>query len=166
VVSNHIVYRLAMPPSRKRIAWVRLLEAHTVLVDLFEAELRRDCGVPLAWYDVLIKVWLAPGHRLRMADLADQVLLSRSWLTRRVDQLEEAGLVRREHVGEDGRGVLAVMTEQGLETFAAMERSHTRSIEEHFSSLLTRDEAAVLVAACGRIAIAGRASLARDRVSA
>ena len=162
--SNYIPYCLAMPPSRTRIAWVRLLEAHTVLVDLFEAELRRDCGVPVTWYDVLIKIWLAPGHRLRMADLADQVLLSRSWLTRRVDQLEEAGLVRREHVGEDGRGVLAVMTPQGLETFAEMETSHTRSIEQHFSSLLTSEEAAVLERACERIATAGRASLKRDQI--
>ena len=46
------------PPSDKRLAWLRMLEAHTRLVALMERDLRRDCGVPLAWYDVLIKVWL------------------------------------------------------------------------------------------------------------
>ena len=97
------------PPTGKRAAWLRSLEAHTYLVDLMDRDLRRDCDVPLAWYDVLIKIFTSPGHRIRMAELADQVLLSRSWLTRRVVQLEEAGLVVRTSVGDDGRGVLATM---------------------------------------------------------
>ena len=83
------------PPSGKRLAWLRMLEAHTRLIELMESDLRRDCGVPLVWYDVMIKIWVAPGRRIRMAELAEQALLSRSWLTRRVVQLEQAGLVTR-----------------------------------------------------------------------
>ena len=125
-----------------------------------DRELQRDYGVPLEWYDVLIKLWLAPGKRLRMSDLAEQALLSRSWLTRRVMQLEEGGLVLRYPAGpEDGRGVVAAMTDEGQRVFAELERSHARSIADHFSQFVT-DEEAVIVARClGRIAEAGRAAL-------
>jgi|tagenome__1003787_1003787.scaffolds.fasta_scaffold20904070_3 DNA-binding MarR family transcriptional regulator len=142
------------PPSDKRLAWLRVLEAHTRLVELMEDDLRRDCGVPLAWYDVLIKIWLAPGHRIRMAELAEQVLLSRSWLTRRVVQLEDAGLVTRTGADGDGRGVLAEMTPAGLEAFAHMERSHARSIATHFSAHLSQDEARVVATVFSRISSA------------
>lgn len=146
-------------PTGKRAAWLRSLEAHTYLVELMDRDLRRDCDVPLAWYDVLIKIWLAPNHRIRMAELAEQVLLSRSWLTRRVLQLENAGLVTRTGVGDDGRGVLAAMTEHGQRVFAAMERSHAASIENHFSSHLTVEEAKVIATAFARISSAGRNAL-------
>jgi DNA-binding MarR family transcriptional regulator len=155
-----------MPPPGKRAAWLRLLEAQTVLADLFDAELRRDCDVPVVWYDVMIKIWLAPDHAIRMSDLAEQVLLSRSWLTRRVAQLEKAGLVTRTNAGDDGRGVLAVMTERGRERFAEMERSHARSISTHFSRLLTAAEATVIEEACARIAASGRTALAEHRTQA
>lgn len=128
-----------------------MLEAHTQLVELMEHDLRRDCGVPLVWFDVMIKIWLAPEHRIRMAELAEQVLLSRSWLTRRVAQLEKAGLVRRTEAGEDGRGVVAELTPAGLTTFAEMERSHARSIAKHFSAHISDDEARIMSAAFARI---------------
>ena len=140
------------PPSGKRLAWLRMLEAHTHLIELMEADLRRDCGVPLVWYDIMIKIWVAPGRRIRMAELAEQALLSRSWLTRRVVQLEEAGLVIRTGAGDDGRGVLVEMTSTGLETFARMEESHARSIARHFSAHVSQDEARVMSAAFARIA--------------
>ena len=139
------------PPSGKRLAWLRMLEAHTRLIELMESDLRRDCGVPLVWYDVMIKIWVAPGRRIRMAELAEQALLSRSWLTRRVVQLEQAGLVTRTDAGDDGRGVFAELTPAGLETFARMEESHARSITKHFSAHLSQDEARVMTAAFARI---------------
>ena len=131
-----------------------MLEAHTHLIELMEHDLRRDCGVPLVWYDVMIKIWLAPGHRIRMAELARQALLSRSWLTRRVAQLEDAGFVRRTDAGDDGRGVFAELTPLGLDTFTEMERSHARSIATHFSAHITEDEARTMSAAFTRIASA------------
>lgn len=139
------------PPSGKRLAWLRLLEAHTRLVELMEADMRRDCGVPLVWYDILIKIWIAPGRHLRMAELAEQALLSRSWLTRRVVQLEQAGLVTRTSAGDDGRGVLVEMTAAGLDTFARMEESHARSIATHFAAHVSDVEARTMSAAFERI---------------
>ena len=149
-----------MPSNSRRSAWYASLEAHCVLVHLMDSEMHRDCGIPLEWYDVLIKLWLAPGKRLRMSELADQVLLSRSWLTRRVIQLEKAGLVTRCPAGpEDRRGILATMTKEGERAFASMEKSHSSSIEAHFSQFVSEQEAAVIRACFGRIARQGRESL-------
>ncbi len=142
----------------KRTAWYRSLQAHVVLIDLFDREMQRDCGVPMVWYDVLIKLWLAPGKSLRMSELADQALLSRSWLTRRVIQLEDAGLVSRTSADGDGRGVAATMTDKGKRVFLELEKSHARSIERHFSQHLNAEEAAVISSAFDRIARAGRHS--------
>ena len=148
-----------MPPrSGKRLAWLRMLEVHTRLVELMEADMRRDCGVPLVWYDVMIKIWVRPDHRIRMAELAEQALLSRSWLTRRVAQLEEAGLVARTGAGDDGRGVFAELTPVGLETFSRMEESHARSINTHFSAHVSQEEARVMAAAFARISAASEAT--------
>jgi DNA-binding MarR family transcriptional regulator len=152
------------PPSGKRLAWLRMLEAHTRLVELMEADLQRDCGVPLVWYDIMIKIWVAPGRHLRMAELAEQALLSRSWLTRRVVQLEQAGLVTRTSADEDGRGVLVQMTPRGLKTFARMEESHAKSIARHFSAHVTQEEAGVLSAVFTRITTAPRTTSPPVRV--
>ena len=131
-----------------------------MLVHLMDTELLRDCGVPLEWYDVLIKLWIAPGRALRMSELANQVLLSRSWLTRRVMQLEKAGLVTRCPAGpEDRRGVLATMTPEGQRVFANLEKSHARSIENHFSKFVSEQEAAVIRECFARIARQGRESI-------
>ena len=103
---------MAMPGS-PRLAWYQALRAYTVLLDIMDAELRAECGVPLAWYDVLIEISNAQGQVIRMSDLADKVLLSRSWLTRRVAQLEQAGLVERRSASRDGRGIVAALTPRG-----------------------------------------------------
>ena len=70
---------------------------------------------PLGWYDVLWGLERTPERRLRMSELADQVVLSRSNLTRLVDWLEEEGLVARERSAEDSRGAYAVLTDKGQE---------------------------------------------------
>lgn len=145
--------------DHKRGAWYQALEGHVVLVHLMDQDLRRDCDVPLMWYDVLIKVWLAPGHTVRMRDLAQQVLLSRSWLTRRVVQLEDAGLLQRRPADDDGRGVVATLTPRGAEVFVGLERSHAASVRTHFSDLITDEEADVIARAYRRIAEHGRTHL-------
>ena len=82
----------------------------------------------------------------------------RSWLTRWVIQLEDAGLVSRTSADGDGRGVAATMTDKGKRVFLELEKSHARSIERHFSHHLKAEEAAVLFPAFDRIARAGRRS--------
>ena len=65
-----------------------MVRANSALTELMEREVSDATGMPIAWYDVLVNLYLAPGKAMRMSDLANKVLTSRSWLTRRVDQLE------------------------------------------------------------------------------
>lgn len=145
--------------SQRRAAWYQSLRAHSAVMELFERELQAECGMSVGWYDVLVRVYLSPGHAIRMGDLADQVLTSRSWLTRRVDQLVAAGLVERCSAHGDRRGVQARLTREGRRAFIRLERSHAASIDRHFASLLTDDEAAVITGAMKRIDDDARAAL-------
>jgi hypothetical protein len=83
-------------------AWRNFLQAHAVLVRRLEADLLAEHQLPLASYDVLVQLVEAPERRLRMTELAQRVLISRSGLTRLVDRLEREGLVRREACDDDG----------------------------------------------------------------
>ena len=94
----------------------------------------------LADLDVLIQLAAAPGHQLRMSELADTVLLSRSGMTRRIDRLEAAGFVRRHECAADRRGAYAGITDAGLDRLRGSRPTHLRGIEEHFVSRLTEDE--------------------------
>ena len=86
-------------PARQLHAWRAFLEAHARTPERRERELRGEQGIPLAWYDVLVHLHEADGHRLRMQDLAGEVLLSKSGLTRLIDRMERAGLVQRTKEG-------------------------------------------------------------------
>lgn len=132
------------PPRRPRQAWYEATRAYGALLELMNRELLEDCGVPLVWYDVMVELARSPDHALRMSELADRVLLSRSWITRRVRQLEQAGMLERRRASEDQRGVIAALTPEGLQAFQRMEASHTASIERHFSRYLSGDDAAVI----------------------
>lgn len=149
-----------MPPG-SRSAWYHTLSAMTALVELMDRELQADCGVPLAFYDVMIEVYRAPGHSIRMSDLAERVLLSRSWITRRVGQLEAAGLLIRCGVADDRRGVTAELTPRGLDAFQAMERSHAASIQRHFGAHLSAEEARLISRRFTTIDTQAREHLAR-----
>jgi DNA-binding MarR family transcriptional regulator len=105
-----------------------------------ERELSAEAGMPLAWYDVLLQLVEAPQHRLRMAELADRVLLSRSGLTRLVDRLQAEGLVCREPSPDDARGTYTVLTDAG---YAALRRAapvHLDGIRRHWLSHFSDDE--------------------------
>jgi DNA-binding MarR family transcriptional regulator len=149
--------------SPQRAAWYHSVRAQTAVLELMDEELRDGCGYPLAFYDVLIEIWRAPGHSLRMSELAGKVLLSRSWVTRRVAQLERAGLLEREPAAGDDRGVLAVLTPTGAAAFKEMERIHARSVRRHFSSFLTAEQAALLAERMAAIGDSARARLDQER---
>lgn len=113
-------------------AWRGLLRVHAALCGTLDAELEAAHGIPLSSYEVLIYLRQAPDGRLRMADLADRVLLSRSGMTRLVDRLERAGLLVREQCPADARGCYAVLTPDG-ETFLDEARpTHLNGIRERF----------------------------------
>ena len=96
--------------------------------------------MPLGWYDVLLQLVEAPGHRLRMAELADLVLLSRSGLTRLVDRLQAEGLVRREPSKDDARGTYTVLTEAGLGRLRGAAPVHLAGVRRHWLEHFTDDE--------------------------
>jgi DNA-binding MarR family transcriptional regulator len=133
-------------------AWRAFLEAHARVTARLERELRDEQGLPLTWYDVLVQLHEADGHQLRMQELADAVLLSKSGLTRLVDRMERAGLVRRAACPSDRRGTFAELTAEGLRTLRRTAPTHLRGVGEHFSQHLDETEAEVLAQALRRIA--------------
>lgn len=138
-----------------------MLEAQAALLRVYERELQADCGISLGWYDVLVHLSEAPGRRLRMTDLAGALLLSPSWLSRRVERMEAAGLVRRSRATDDRRGVCAELTDTGAAIYRRAARRHARSVRTHFTSHLDADEAATIAAAMQRVGEAAR-SACRD----
>jgi DNA-binding MarR family transcriptional regulator len=142
-------------PDPERLAvWRLLLETHAAVVDRLSRELEAESDLPLTWYDVLLQLSGAPGGRLRMRDLAEAVLLSRSGLTRLVDRMEAAGLVCREAHPSDGRGANAVLTPAGRTALRRAAPVHLRGIDFHFARHLSDEEVATLRAALDRVVTA------------
>jgi len=117
-------------------AWFGFLTAHALLTREMDALLVAGHGMPLVEYEVLLKLSLA-GGRLRMSDLAEVALLSRSGLTRIVDELESLGLVRREPDAGDRRVLLATLTPLGRRRLAAARRTHLDGVRRLFLERLT-----------------------------
>jgi DNA-binding MarR family transcriptional regulator len=121
-------------------AWRGLLRVHAGMTKALDAELVREHGLPLSSYEVLLFLADSPEGRLRMSDLADGVLLSRSGLTRLVDRMERDGLLRRERCEDDARGYNAAITPKGRELFQRARRTHLAGVRERFLSHLSADE--------------------------
>ena len=157
-VHDHTVDRTAPseePDEAKLAAWRALLNAHAAAIGAIERDLAARKLVPLTWYDVLVALSEAPAGRLRLHELASRVVLSRSGLTRLVDRLEAAGLLRREPVPTDRRGAYAVLTPAGDATLRRTWPTYARGIVEHFARHLDDAEAQVVTAALERVRAAG-----------
>ena len=137
-------------------AWRAFSEAHAYVLARLASELQDEQELPLTWYDVLVQLSEAEDQRLRMLDLAVQVLLSQSGLTRLVDRLQRAGLVERVRCVEDGRGMFAQLTPAGLATLRRTYPTHLRGVRDWFADRLTPEEATVLAQALSRIAADAR----------
>ena len=138
--------------STELAAWRSFLRAHAVVTRRLESELAAEHDLPLASYDVLVQLSEARGQRLRMTELAEAVLLSRSGLTRLVDRLERDGLVSRQACPDDARGTLAVLTDAGLQRLREAWPTHLRGVSEHVTSKLSPQELVVLEELLGRLA--------------
>jgi DNA-binding MarR family transcriptional regulator len=121
-------------------AWRGMLRAHSELVRTLDAELTREHDLPLSSYEVLLFLNDSPDGRMRMSELADSVLLSRSGLTRLVDRLERDGLLKRERCESDARGLFAEITDEGRELFAAARQTHLDGVRRLFLDRFSRDE--------------------------
>src|SRR5262245_27363393 len=124
-----------------RIAtWRRFLMAHAHRERLLDEELRAEHDLSLAEYDALLQLAEAPGRRLRMHRLADQVLLSRSGVTRLIDRLVRDGSVERDPCVTDARGAEAVLTPAGPARLRTGSATHLRGISDHFVDAIASDD--------------------------
>ena len=121
-------------------AWQALLHGHQQVTRTLDAELRTEHGISMADYDVLLRLARGPGRAVRMSELAQRVMMSPSGLTRAVDRLVDAGLVRRERLEDDARGMLARLTDEGRQVLRRAAGTHLRGIREHFTGLLTETQ--------------------------
>jgi len=128
-------------PSDPRIAaWAAFLRAHARILRRLEAELQAEQDLALTDYDVLVQLARADERRLRMSELADRLMLSRSGATRLVDRLVAAGLVERVTCDDDRRGQWASLTDAGHERLRRASPTHLRGVGEHFLDRLSADE--------------------------
>lgn len=149
--------------SAELATWRDFLRAHAAVTRALEDELAAAKGLPLAWYDVLVQLVEAPGRRLRMAELAGRVLLSRSGLTRLVDRLARAGLVAREPCPDDARGTFTVLTDAGYARLRDAASVHLTGVREQMMQLIRPEELSVFGAVLRRVADAHGVPDARNR---
>jgi DNA-binding MarR family transcriptional regulator len=127
-------------PLEDLAVWRRLIRAQVQISRRLEADLLECHDLALASYDVLVQLSETPDGRLRMNDLADRVLLSRSGLTRLVDRLQAEGLVSRESCTSDARGLYAVLTPAGYERVEAATPTLVSGVRQNMLSKLAPDD--------------------------
>jgi DNA-binding MarR family transcriptional regulator len=132
-------------------AWGALLRVHAAVVPMLDKELQAARRLPLAWYDVLLELNSAPGRRLRMGDLGDRVTLSRTRVSRLVDELATAGLVTREANPDDRRSAYAVLTAQGRTALRGAAPVYLGGIRDHFADILSAQELRTITTALDRV---------------
>jgi DNA-binding MarR family transcriptional regulator len=143
-----------MADSRRDLstsAWGAVLQVHAAVVPLLDQRLQAEAGMPLSWYDVLLELAAAPERRLRMTDLGERVVLSRTRVSRMVDEIARAGLVVREPNPQDGRSAYATLTAEGLKRFRRAAPAYVAAIEQHFSSELDDAELRTLTQLLKRV---------------
>lgn len=141
-----------LPGQRGLAAWQALLRAHATLLRRLEGDLEKETGLALADFDVLAQLALAGGH-LRMTELADRALISRSGMTRRVARLVQVGLVRRTNADADARAVVVALTDAGMARLTETMPVHVRGIAKLFVAKLGDQELAVLESALDKVTI-------------
>jgi DNA-binding MarR family transcriptional regulator len=140
----------ATPDPRQR-AWARFVTAQALMLERIEAKFAEADLPPLAWYDVLWMLESAEHGRMRMADLAEKAVVSRSNVTRLADRMEKAGLVERMSCPQDGRSIFCVLTDKGRALRAKMWPVYKKQIDSLFGKHLEAREAESLTTAFERM---------------
>jgi DNA-binding MarR family transcriptional regulator len=128
-----------LSPEEQR-AWRAYIESTKVLFDALDRQLQRDADMPHAYYEILVRLSEADGRSLRMSELADRTLSSRSRLSHAVARLEERGWVVREDCPTDRRGQMARLTDEGYATLAAAAPGHVNAVRENLIDLLSAEQ--------------------------
>jgi DNA-binding MarR family transcriptional regulator len=137
--------------DRELRAWRGLLRVHASLSKALDAQLEAEHGLPLTSFEVLKYLADAEDYKMRMCDLAESVILSRSGLTRLVDRLERDGLLVRESCASDARGAFAKLTPAGRDKLAAARATHLAGVRSLFLEHLSDEELDVLGAIWARV---------------
>jgi DNA-binding MarR family transcriptional regulator len=132
-------------------AWGGLLQVHAGLVPVLDRELQSAAGLPLAWYDVLLELNGAPQRRLRMSALGDKVVLSRTRVSRLVDEMAASKLVQREANPTDRRSAYAVITEAGRRALRNAAPIYLRAIQAHFGRYASDEELSAIAEVLWRV---------------
>jgi len=143
-----------MRNDRKHLAtsaWGALLQVHAAVVPELDQKLAAEVGMPLRFYDVLLELAATPDRRLRMTDLAGRVVLSRTRVSRLVDDMAAAGLVVREQNPQDGRSAFAALTDLGLRRYREAAPVYVSSIEKYFARCLDDRDLESLAATLQRV---------------
>jgi DNA-binding MarR family transcriptional regulator len=132
-------------------AWSALLRVHAALVPVLDRELQATCNLPLTWYDVLLELNSAPGRRLSMGQLGEVAVVSRTRVSRVVDQLAGEGLVVRETNPDDRRSAYATITEAGRKRLRAAAPVYRAGIQRHFTSQMSAAESRSVATALEKV---------------
>ena len=130
--------------AEEQKAWRAWLYSTLLLQDRLDRDLTHGTGISHAYYEILVALSETPDRMMRMSELADRLLSSRSRLSHAVARLEERGWVRRQVCAEDGRGQLAVLTDEGFAALEAAAPVHVESVRVHLFDQLTPQQVANL----------------------
>jgi DNA-binding MarR family transcriptional regulator len=155
VRAHKVCYRGVMPEDIAD-TWGALLKVHAALVPRLDRELQETHGLPLTWYDVLLELETAPQRRLTMGQLGAVAAVSRTRVSRVVDELVRAGLVVRESNPDDGRSAFAALTPAGRAAFRKAAPTYVAAVRREFADHLTAREAQVLAGALHKVLAARR----------
>ena len=125
-------------------AWRSYLSSWMLLADRLDRELTGQTGISHAYYEILVQLSETEDRALRMSELAERCLSSRSRLSHAVSRLEERGWVRRQVCPEDGRGQLAVLTDEGFAALRAAAPVHVASVRTHLFDQLSPAQLAAM----------------------
>ena len=142
-------------PTDLAETWGALLKVHAALVPRLDRELQERHGLPLTWYDVLLELSVAPERRLTMGQLGSVAAVSRTRVSRVVDELVRAGLVSREPNPDDGRSAFAALTPAGRAALRKAAPTYVAAVRREFADHLTVREAEVLSGALRKVLAAG-----------
>jgi DNA-binding MarR family transcriptional regulator len=126
--------------EQEQVAWRTYLAASQAIEEAIQGQLQRDADIPHVYYEILVRLSEAPERMLRMSELAERSLSSRSRLSHAVSRLEERGWVRRQACVDDGRGMLAILTEQGLAAIEEAAPGHVNAVREQIFDRLTTEQ--------------------------
>jgi DNA-binding MarR family transcriptional regulator len=138
-------------PEDPADTWGALLKVHAALVPRLDRELQEAHGLPLTWYDVLLELNAAPQRRLTMGQLGSVAAVSRTRVSRVVDELVRAGMVSREPNPDDGRSAFASLTPAGRAALRKAAPTYLAAVQREFTDHLTAREAEVLTGALRKV---------------